>query len=78
MHLYTKLGQHERAVGLALELHTDTDRQLAADCASGKLWRKVGKYPLCVWGKYIFSLNLVLIQSPVVRTFLKISNASCG
>ena len=45
VHLYTKLGQHERAVGLALELHTDTDRQLAADCASGKLWRKVGKYP---------------------------------
>ena len=27
MHLYTKLGQHERAVGLALELHTDTDRK---------------------------------------------------
>ena len=46
MHLYTKLGQHERAVGLALELHTDTDRKLAADCASGKLWRKVGKYLL--------------------------------
>ena len=76
MHLYTKLGQHERAVGLALELHTDTDRKLAADCASGKLWRKVGKYPREKIDFILF--KPVLIQSPVVRTFLKISNASCG
>ena len=76
MHLYTKLGQHERAVGLALELHTDTDRKLAADCASGKLWRKVGKYLRENFDFILF--KPVLIQSPVVRTFLKISNASCG